>query len=305
MRLVWLVLGTAAAAAAGCKCETTFGVCREAASSNVIFVGTVEAISPLFLDDWNESQKASLEKLNHASEQGAATLREAYRNVFPDLPPEHKRRFDRAQTSQQLGELFYWILDHGKRVRFTVREWHRNEEEDEKQKAPGLIDIWTAFGDCGVNFQLGETYLVYADSDEESDVITTSSCHRTRRLSEAGEDLAHLFFRKAQPKLSGRLEVFVTGSLEASKERDRDHYSERIGGAMAGAVVQVEGSGRKARGTVDEYGRAVFDGLAPGEHEVTVFAPGYPAEKKVLSGTRKVSLDERACGVDVVTLVAR
>ena len=309
MRVVVLLLGWAAAAwAAGCKCEATYGVCKEAATSNLVFVGTVESISPLFLDEWNESQKASLEKLNHASEQGAGTLRDAYHNVFPDLPPEHKRRFDRAQTSAQLGELFYWILDHGKRVRFTVREWYRNEDDDEKDKGKEKkeesksIDVWTAFGDCGVNFQLGETYLVYADSDEESDVITTTTCHRTRRISEAGEDLAHLFFVKEQPKAAARLEVFVTRSVDAAKDRDRDHYSPRIDGALAGAVVQVERAGVKLRGTADEFGRALFDGLSPGDHEVTVFAPGYPAEKKVLSPPRKVTLDQRGCGIDVVTI---
>jgi hypothetical protein len=40
--------------------------------------------------------------------------------------------------------------------------------------------IETAFGDCGVDFQAGETYLVYADGDEGSGTFSTGSCTRTR-----------------------------------------------------------------------------------------------------------------------------
>src|SRR4051812_29720413 len=118
MRL-WSALLFAATATAACKCESTLGACREAASSNVIFIGTVESIAPTFLDTWNESQKASLELLNREYDRAGgdrspaafARLRDAYLSIFPDLPPEHKRRLERAQTSEQLSQLFYWILD--------------------------------------------------------------------------------------------------------------------------------------------------------------------------------------------------
>ena len=55
----------------------------------------------------------------------------------------------------------------------------------ERRLAPksGLtVVVETAFGDCGVDFQAGETYLVYADSDEGSGafpiLIGRSSCVR-------------------------------------------------------------------------------------------------------------------------------
>jgi hypothetical protein len=311
MRL-WSALLFAATAAAACKCEATYGVCREAASSNVVFIGTVESIAPSFLDTWNESQKSSLELLNREYERAGgdrspaafARLRDAYLKVFPDLPPEHKRRLERAASSEQLADLFYWILDHGKRVRFTVRTLYRNgddeDESDNDAPSPRTLEIWTAFGECGVNFQAGETYLVYADSDEESDVVTTTACHRTRRLSEAGEDLAYLYFRKNQRKQSARLEVFVTNDVAALKQRDRQHYSDRIAAPAQGATVVVEDGARRVRVAVDEYGRAVFDGLAPGDYRVSVFAPGYPQEQRVLVEPRKMSLDARGCGMEVL-----
>jgi hypothetical protein len=305
--LAWMFAATACAT---CKCEATFGVCREAATSNVVFAGTVESIAPSFLDTWNENQKSSLELLNREYERAGgdhspaafARLRDAYLKVFPDLPPEHKRRLARAASAEQLSELFYWILDHGKRVKFTVRTLYRNgdDADSDDDDAPQSLEIWTAFGECGVNFTVGETYLVYADSDEESDVVTTTACHRTRRLSEAGDDLAYLFFRKNQPKQSARLEVFVTGSLDAAKQRDRDRYSSHIDSPARGVMVVLEDDAHRLRAGTDEYGRAVFDGLVPGEFQVSVFGSGYPQEKNVVVAPNRVRLDARGCGTEVL-----
>lgn len=317
MRLL-LALLFAATAAAACKCESTLSACREAASSNVIFIGTVESIAPTFLDTWNETQKESLAHLNREYDRAGADhspaafarLRDAYLSVFSDLPPEHKRRLERAATSEQLSQLFYWILDHGKRVRFTVRTIYRHDDgdddKDEKGEdkagddAPATLEIWTPFGECGVNFQAGETYLVYADTDEESDIVSTTACHRTRRLTEAGDDLAFLYFRKNQRKQSARLEVFVTGDLAALKQRDRDHYSGRVTQPVAGAVVQIEARSHRLRAATSPDGVARFDGLAPGQYPVTVFAPGYPQEKRVLVESGKVEIDERGCASEIL-----
>ena len=310
---MWSALLFAATAAAACKCESTLSACREAASSNIIFAGTVESVAPTFLDTWNESQKASLELLNREYERSGgdhspaafARLRAAYLSVFPDLPSEHKRRLERAQTSEQLSQLFYWILDHGKRIRFKVGTVYRHDDGDddaggESGEAPATMEIWTPFGECGIQFQAGETYLVYADTDEESDIISTTACHRTRRLSEAGDDLAFLYFRKNQRKQAARLEVFVTGDVAALTSRDRDHYSDRTTAPVAGAVVQIDDSARKLRAITSEYGLARFDGLTPGDYQVTVFASGYPQQKRVLVEPTKIKLEERGCGAEVL-----
>src|SRR5262249_21075079 len=94
-----LALLSIATAGATCKCDARFSPCREASSANVVFIGTVESVTPAFLDSWNESQKESLALLNRefAGVQGDrstaafARLRDAYLKVFPDLPPEHKK----------------------------------------------------------------------------------------------------------------------------------------------------------------------------------------------------------------------
>ena len=126
------------------------------------------------------------------------------------------------------------MLGHEKRVRFRVGAVYRNgggDDDDQKPNAKDkdavkekaapktpkdddegkdqVFDVWTPFGDCGFDFQTGETYLVYADSDEDTSVVETDRCTRTRRLSDAGPDLAYLYFYKERKEASGRLEGFT------------------------------------------------------------------------------------------------
>src|SRR5436305_4936148 len=143
-----------------CKCQLTLPVCQEVAANDIVFVGTVEAIEPSFLDSWNAGQRAALELLNQESARAQtdrspetfAKLRDAYLKVFPDLPAEHKKRLASATSAAELADLFYLILDHGKRVRLRVRTVFRGElgDDDDDDAAPQNVEIWTAFGDCGI-----------------------------------------------------------------------------------------------------------------------------------------------------------
>src|ERR1035437_1537940 len=216
----------------GCGCQLSLPVCNAVASSNVIFIGTVESISPSFLSNWNLTRRPSLNQLNQANERYTAersaenlgALKDIFRKTFPDLPEEQSDRLAKAGSQQALVDLFSAVLGHGKRVRFHVRTVFRNGDDDDpkdqaKDKgkddddANQTFDAWTPFGDCGYEFQTGETYLVYAGSDEETNIMETDSCMRTRRLSDAGADLAYLYFYKDRKNPSARLEGFTTFDL--------------------------------------------------------------------------------------------
>ena len=226
--LLWFLFPCAALA---CKCQMTLSVCNEVAATDIIFVGAVEAIEPSFLDSWNAGQRAALDLLNQESARAQsdrspaafAKLRDAYLKVFPDLPADHKKRLAAATSPDQLAELFYWILDHGKRVRLRVKTVFRGEigdDDDDDDVRAKSVEVWTAFGDCGITFQTGETYLVYADDDEESNIMTTGACTRTRRLTDAGDDLAYLYFYKNYADSAGRVEGFVTSDLLFLRDLD-------------------------------------------------------------------------------------
>lgn len=288
---------------AACKCQLTLSACRETATSEVIFIGTVESIEPNFLDQWNPSQAAFMALINREFEQSAfPELRDAYLKIFPDLPADYKKRLFSATTKQDLSKLFYRIIDHGKRVRLRVKTLYRNGDDqvDDDEAAPKTLDVWTAFGECGFHFQTGETYLVYADEDEESGVINTDACSRTRRLSEAGDDLAYLYYWKNFGDASARLEGFVTSDFLYLRDRDAAHYSASIGAPVPGVVIQLRGSDRTRYADADEHGRYVFDGLPEGAYTVTGFAPGYPTVKKELTASREVRVPKKACVIEVL-----
>jgi hypothetical protein len=294
-------------AASACKCQLSLSACNEAAKSDVIFIGTVEAIAPSFLDSWNASQRAALAALNEEyarvqndrSPSSFAKLRDAYLKVFPDLPEEHRKRLSAATSSEQLADLFYWILDHGKRVRLRVKTVFRGEDLDDDDDGDQTVEVWTAFGDCGFPFQAGETYLVYADSDEESDVMTTGACTRTRRLSDAGEDLAYLYFFKNSGDSAGRIEGFVTTDLLYKRQFDAAHYPDRISSPVPGAVVELKAAFPRYA-AADDKGRFVFDGLPAGTYRLSAFTPAYPAENHLIAAPREVVLEKRACSLQVL-----
>jgi hypothetical protein len=298
--LFLLVLPSAVAA---CKCELTLSACRETATSEVIFIGTVESIEPNFLDQWNPSQAAFMALINREFEQSNfPELRDAYLKIFPDLPADYKKRLHTAATKQDLSKLFYRIIDHGKRVRLRVKTLYRNGDDkaDDDEATPKTLDVWTAFGECGFHFQTGETYLVYADADEESGTIDTGICSRTRRLSDAGDDLAYLYYWKNFGAAAARLEGFVTSDFLYLRDRDAAHYTDRIGAPMPGLVIQLKGADRTRYTETGEHGRYVFDGLTEGAYTVTGFAPGYPTIKKELTTAREVRVPKNACVTDVL-----
>jgi hypothetical protein len=306
--LLWVFFPFAALA---CKCQLTESVCNEVAGTDIIFVGTVEAIEPSFLDSWNAGQRAALDLLNQESARAQtdhtpaafAKLRDAYLKIFPDLPPDHKKRLAEATSPEQLAELFYWILDHGKRVHLRVKTVFRGEigdDDDDDDDAPAkTVEVWTAFGDCGINFQIGETYLVYADDDEESDIMTTGACTRTRRLTDAGDDLAYLYFYKNYADIAGRLEGFVTSDLLYQRDLDLAHYTGRIGSPVS-AVVELKVGDRSRYTETNDKGRFVFDGLPASDFTVSAYAPGFPAETRQLAGPKTVRLEKRGCAVQVL-----
>jgi hypothetical protein len=47
-----------------CKCEISFGACRDVGASDFIFIGTVQSIEPIFLDRWDLKDQSSPQPLN-------------------------------------------------------------------------------------------------------------------------------------------------------------------------------------------------------------------------------------------------
>src|ERR1700749_3814141 len=91
-----------------CQCSGPPAVSQRPATSDVVFIGAVDSIAPHFLDYWNPAQQQSLTLLNaetaraRADKSGTslAAARQAYAQIFPDLPEESKKLLDSAASHE-------------------------------------------------------------------------------------------------------------------------------------------------------------------------------------------------------------
>jgi len=314
--------------ARACECMVSFSTCHEVGSSDLVFIGTVELIEPMFLNRWNLTSPTSIRSINDAytgarerpSAPALARLKDAYLKTFPELSADQKNQVQAAKTVSDVTSLFYSSLAGGMRVRFRVKTVFKHEDDDDAPKGTTAADkndkdkrakndddddffeVETAFGDCGYNFQEGETYLVYADSDEDSNVLSTSSCSRTRRLSDAGEDLTYLFVYKDRPEESTRLEGFTTTDEYYQLGFDQMHDPETTKAPVAGVIVELQSDRLIHYAESDANGRFVFDGLRGGDYKVSAFARGYPVETKLLAGPQRFHIEQKSCARQVLLL---
>jgi hypothetical protein len=303
-----LLLALTPGQAFACKCLASYPVCREVATSDVVFIGTVESVEPAFLDPWHWRDASSsipvdeIERLRRdESPAGAARLKAIYLKMLGSLSDDEKRELEVAVTHKQIEAAFNSIASGGRRARLRVQTMFHEAKDDDKDDDKKDADkkdsdekeltVWTGQGDCGIDFQAGETYLVYAGNDEETGKLETSICYRTKRLSDAGGDLAYLHFFRDGGKMSSRLEGFVT----SERKQERPTRVDAVEAPAAGLVVGLtwDGGTRYTRSGTD--GRFVFDGLASGAYHVSVYDTTFPRVMKALAGPEKVDVGEKGC----------
>jgi hypothetical protein len=258
--------------APACKCAGSASVCTAVLTSDLVFIGTVESIEPSFIDPWDPSfqerldENVSVEEFDGLEQdqtpEGIAKIKKIYLDVFPDMPESYKRQFADAKTYEALEALWEYIINNV-RVHFKAKETFRGPNEKS-------FDVWTDFG---IRFLKGETYLVYANQEEETKRFRAGGCSRTSRLSDAGDDLAYLFFLKNVGTESSRFYGFVT-SNEVDLRTPR--FWDSINSPVPEVVVELNSASGKRLTETDQHGRFVFDGLGEGEYSVFIYASHRP-----------------------------
>jgi hypothetical protein len=298
-----------------CQCEASFAACKEVKVSDLVFIGTVESIEPISLSRWYGANQSALQSLNdafikaqeHPSAESLRQVKDTYLAMFPGMDDREKKQVQTANTIQQMTSMFYSSLDRGMQVHLKVKSLLKQggDDDDARHKAKkdaDFLDVWTTAGDCGYDFQIGETYLVFANDEEGADYFFTSTCMRTKRLSEAGEDLAYLFFYKNQPEASSRLEGFTTSDRKSQLAIDPLHEPAAIGSPVAGVILQLKSDKLTRYTESDIGGRFLFDGLPDANYELSVFAKGYPKTNQLLAGPRRLHIKEKSCARQVFVL---
>lgn len=165
-----------------------------------------------------------------------------------------------------------------KRVRFQVREAWRGGVQ-------GVVEIRTGAGggDCGYQFERGETYIVYARAHDG--MLSTSICARTRKLAQAAEDLEYL---------KTALRPSATGRIYGTARYQQDGTSRGPDRFVAGYTVTLTGGDRSWSRTTNADGGFEFTGIPAGTYTIELDTP----ESEHAYGPRDVTLaDPRGCAL--------
>ncbi len=272
---VMLLLVLAALPALPCKCVVRYGACQETASAEAVFTGTVLKVEPRFLDPYHSREVlagapvAEMSRLEEeATPAGLLRRKQIYAALFADVEKEMLQRIADAATHAALSQVFHTLVTEGVRTTFRLRKPYKLPKDDDGDASDDdTIVVWTDTGECGIPFQKGQTYLVYADGDEETGRLETSRCYRTKRLTDAGEDLAYLSFYEDEEHPTTRVEGFVTSNPRQDWPKD----AERVESPVAAVTVGLSRGGEVFYTETDAAGRFIFDGIPEGAYQLGLF----------------------------------
>jgi hypothetical protein len=250
----------------------------------------------------NSLNDAYINAQQHPSKATLDHLKEVYLKTLPGLLDDEKNRAAGAKAILDVASSLDAALARGMRVRFHVRTLFKNQEDDDDGDVQSELDVWNPFGDCGVDFQTGETYLVYANKEEGSDYIFTGSCTRTRRLSDAGEDLSYLFFYKNDREQSAQLEGFTTSDARSQSGFDNLHEPKGLKSPVPEVVIELRSDTLVRYTQPDGNGRFFFEGLPKGDYRISAFASGYPMYRQLLAPPRPLQIQEKSCARQVLLI---
>jgi hypothetical protein len=323
---LWSV--TALPLTAACPCMVRFGVCNETRQSDAVFIGTVESVAPPFLDPFARAKAmASIPTAEAArlqadsSPEALALLKDVYLKMFTGLPDYAKAQIAEAKTQRALQTAFEAVESEGRVARFRVRTQFKRDAGDDDDKKPAassnddkrpagaakkddddtpeFLDVWTGSGECGIDFQVGETYLVYAIEDEDSGKLETSVCMRTRRLTEEKGDLGFLYFVQNAAKESTRLEGFVSTSFA---DQNLPLYEDSVAAPSPGAILELDTGAAMRYTQSDAQGRFSFDGLKAGDYRLSLLDAGFPRSPRTVILSRTFHASEEACARQILIL---
>jgi hypothetical protein len=139
-------------------------------------------------------------------------------------------------------------------------------------------------GDCGFAFRRGERYLVYTYTNPEDKKLHTSICHRTRALSEAGEDLEYI--RGLTSAAPGAL---IFGEVQRYRQGP-DPGPRQM--PMAGLKISIDGEEKQAEVRTGLDGHFSVGGLPPGVYRLKLsLPPGLTSS----GAEQKIKVADRGC----------
>jgi len=287
---------TCPSSALACKCMISRSVCSSFNAADIVFAGRVESTEPA---SWVSGATIdqhlaalfpgrNLDEIDFQRDITPDTFlkfRELYASLFTGSA---QARIREAENVKDLDAAIEKAFGRGQRATFRIYRAYKGSAPEERE-----IDVWTSISSCGSLFAPGESYLVYASIDNDGR-YSTSLCDGTRRLTGSGDDLAYFFFREHARGRDSRVFGFLTSNeSDLRPPRTRDpitapvaHVSIELRSLSSDPPVFTE-TGRE--------GAFVFDGLAPGEYELSVLNPNFPHQRTLVGPPRRIRIAESAC----------
>jgi hypothetical protein len=247
-----------------CKCISPGTACPSLPDSHTknvaVFVGIVTEVTGKSFDSL--MRERGIQPGNYVSERDWNEFVESYKALMleiwkDDLSDADVEKIRSVRNEINLLELPEILMK--KKVRLRVVENFFGPMREEFELFTGLGD-----GDCGVSFETGKTYLVYAHGDRQSNVWFTGVCDGSGQVELDGQDVRTLRDLKSGrvfvPRIYGRLYSVVV-------KEDENPIVQHPGNRS----VVLSREGRVVRETqADESGRFLFGALEPGEYRVEV-----------------------------------
>jgi len=263
-----------------CNCITSLSVCNEVRMTDLVFAGKVESVTnaKTIFESAKTPEDINAIVAGYVLQENSATLR--IKTVF-------RRPADADDTENVAGK-----DKRGDKADLRPKDPNNDLKEGD------TVVIWTDPGDCGFDFRKGETYLVFAIEDEQDTRLETSACTRTARLSDAGEDLAYLYFYRNGGAQSARVEGFATSDAR-KLDQDRFRYTGRIDSPVSGIDVELKSGNSSFFTTPDANGKFVFDGLGDGAYELSAYSRA--AEKsELMKSPVSLRIQPKSCNSTVI-----
>lgn len=160
------------------------------------------------------------------------------------------------------------------------------------------IEVENGPGECGANFTVGGSYLIYAVHGSQGS-LRTSMCAGTRRLevgvggaSEHVEPAIQYFRRKRTEPRLGQLTVYLSPELSYSRGGP---VASQLSSNRESTVKLIDGNG-ESQVTRAQLGSTVFADLVPGEYKVELQSNG------ASTITETVTVRPWGCSVASLTL---
>lgn len=282
--------------ALACKCMNVMSVCHSFNDADIVFAGRVERTEPA---SWapgapfNERLAAlfpgrELDEIDFQRDITPDTFpkfRELYASLFTGSA---QARIREAKNNKDLDAAIEDAFGRGQRATFRIYRAYKGIAPEERE-----IDVWTSISSCGSLFAPGESYLVYASMDNDGR-YSTSLCDGTGRLTGSGADLAYFFFREHARGRDSRVFGFLTSNeSDLRPPRTRDPITAPV--AHVSIELRPQSSDPPVFTETGREGAFVFDGLAPGEYELSVLNPNFPDQRTPVGPSRRIRIAESAC----------